>query len=124
MLAAVKTPRTEIHIRGDIPPRVLEALRAEYGQELQVSGENGAKLVNGLETDSYRAGKATMKPGEVLRVYRETRKLTQSALGRLLGNIARQQISNMENGIRPISLVMARKLARVFGVSADRFLAL
>jgi DNA-binding XRE family transcriptional regulator len=123
MLAAVKTHHTEIHIRGDIPARVLEVLRAEYGQDLKVSGEDGEELVN-VETDWYRSVKATTTPGDVLRVYRETRKLTQSALGRLLGNIARQQISSMENGVRPISLVMARKLAKVFDVPAERFLAL
>jgi DNA-binding XRE family transcriptional regulator len=103
---------------------VLEVLRAEYGQDLQVSGEDGEELVNVFETDWYRSVKATTTPGDVLRVYRETRKLTQSALGRLLGNIARQQISNMENGICPINLGMARKLARVFDVPAERFLAL
>jgi DNA-binding XRE family transcriptional regulator len=124
MLAAVKTHHTEIHIRGDIPARVLEVLRSEYGQDLKVSGEDGEELVNVFETDWYRSVKATTPPGDVSRVYRETRKFTQSALGRLLGNIARQQISNMENDICPINLGMARKLARVFDVPAERFLAL
>ena len=37
MLAAVKTPHTEIRMRGEIPARVLEALRAEYGLDLKES---------------------------------------------------------------------------------------
>lgn len=125
MLAAVKTPHTEIHMRGEISARVLDALRAEYGQDLKVSEEDDdEELVDVFETDWYRSVKATTTPGDVLRIYRETRQLTQSELGRQLGGLARQQISNMENGIRPISLGMARKLAKVFEIPAERFLAL
>jgi len=124
MLAAVKTPHTEIHMRGEIPASVLEALRAEYGLDLKVSEEDDEELVDVFATDWYQSVKSTTTPGDVLRIYRETRQLTQSELGHLLGGLVRQQISNMENGIRPISLVMARKLAKVFAIPADRFLAL
>jgi len=124
MLAAVKTPHTEIRMRGEIPARVLEALRAEYGLDLKESEEDDEELVDVFATDWYQSVKSTTTPGDVLRMYRETRQLTQSELGHLLGGLVRQQISNMENGIRPISLAMARKLAKVFAIPADRFLAL
>jgi plasmid maintenance system antidote protein VapI len=124
MLAAVKTPHIEILLRGNIAPRVLEVLRAEYGQNLHLANEDDEELVNVFETDWYRSVKAAMAPGDILRICRETRKLTQMELGRRLGGIARQQISNMENGIRPISLAMAKKLTHIFNVPAARFLDL
>ena len=124
MQAAVKTPHTEIHMRGEIPPRIIAALRAEYGQALHVSTEDDEELVNAVETDWYRSVKATMTPGDTLRVYRETRQLTQAELGKRLGGIPRQQISNMENGSRPISVSMAKRLAAIFDVPAERFLDL
>jgi len=124
MQAAVKTLHTEIHMRGEIPPRIIEVLRAEYGQALHVSTEDDEELVNAVETDWYRSVKATMTPGDTLRVYRETRQLTQAELGKRLGGIPRQQISNMENGSRPISVSMAKRLAAIFNVPAERFLDL
>jgi len=47
---------------------------------------------------------------------------TQSQLGRLLGDVPKQCISNLENGVRPISKKMALKLARIFEVSVARFI--
>lgn len=124
MQAAVKTLHTEIHMRGEISPRIIAALRAEYGQALHVSTEDDGELVNAVETDWYRSVKATMTPGDTLRVYRETRQLTQAELGKRLGGIPRQQVSNMENGSRPISVSMAKRLAAIFDVPAERFLDL
>ncbi|MFQ5640366.1 MAG: helix-turn-helix transcriptional regulator [bacterium] len=46
--------------------------------------------------------------------------LTQRELGEMLGRIPRQHISNMERGIRSISLRTARKLSEIFNVSVDR----
>ena len=124
MQAAVKTPLTEIHMRGEIPPRIIEALRAEYGPALSVISDDDEELIDAVETDWYRSVKATMTPGDSLRVHRETRQLTQTELGKRLGGIPRQQISNMENGRRPISVPMAKRLAAVFDVPAGRFLDL
>lgn len=124
MQAAVKTLHTEIHMRGEIPPRIIEVLRAEYGQALHVTTEDDEELVNAVETDWYRSVKATMTPGDTLRVYRETRQLTQAELGKRLGGIPSQQISNMENGSRPISVSMAKRLAAIFAIPAEQFLDL
>jgi plasmid maintenance system antidote protein VapI len=40
-----------------------------------------------------------------------------------LGGIPKQHISNMENGKRPISLKMAKKLSKLFNVSIERFIS-
>jgi len=38
------------------------------------------------------------------------------------GKIPKQHVSNMENGSRPISKVTAKKLAKIFNVSVERFI--
>ena len=124
MQAAVRTPHTEIRLRGDIPDKIINLLRAEYGQDVHVETDDDAETVKAFESDWYKTVKAAMMPGDALKIYRENHKLTQAALGKMLGGIPRQQVSNMENGIRPISLAMAKKLATVFGVPADRFIDL
>ena len=39
----------------------------------------------------------------------------------MLGGIPRQHVSNMERGIRPVSLKTACKLVKVFKVSLGKF---
>lgn len=79
-------------------------------------------LIDIFETDWYRTIKAAMTPGDNLRIYRENLGLTQAELGKYLGGVPRQHISNMEHGRRPISLKMARKLAEVLKVSPEKFI--
>jgi transcriptional regulator with XRE-family HTH domain len=55
-----------------------------------------------------------MQPGDKLRIYRILHKYTQESLGEKLGNFTRQNISNMENGHRPISKAAAKKTCRTF----------
>jgi transcriptional regulator with XRE-family HTH domain len=64
-----------------------------------------------------------MTPEKYLRLYRERKGLTQTHLGKELGDIPRQNISNMENGLRTISLNMARKLSTLLNAPIDRFIA-
>ena len=49
--------------------------------------------------------------------------MTQTELGKALGGIPRQHISNMENGIRPISKKTALKLVKLFDVSVEKFIS-
>ena len=51
--------------------------------------------------------KAKTLPGDFLRIYRENKGLTQAELGKKLGGIHRQHISNMERGQRSISINIA-----------------
>ena len=80
------------------------------------------ETVNIFETDWYRDIKSKIIPGDNLRIYRQNHNMTQAELGRKLGNIPRQHISNMERGIRTISLKNARKLATIFDVSPEKFI--
>ena len=121
MQAVVKTPRIEINIKGEIPDRLLSILQEEFGNDVQISDEDN-ETVDIFETDWYRNIKSKIIPGDNLRIYRQNHNMTQAELGQKLGNIPRQHISNMERGLRTISLKNARKLAVIFGVSPEKFI--
>jgi hypothetical protein len=107
MQAHVKTPHTDIHIQGEIPARVLDVLRSEYGGKLKIYDDEDAPLeVNG--TDWYKKTKAKTTPGDALRIHRENHALPQTQLGEKMGHIPRQIISNMERGKRTISRASAK----------------
>ena len=78
--------------------------------------------MNIFETDWYQDIKSKIIPGDNLRIYRQNHNMTQAELGQKLGNIPRQHISNMERGLRTISLKNARKLAVIFDVSPEKFI--
>jgi DNA-binding XRE family transcriptional regulator len=118
MQAVVKTPRTEITIRGEIPARILTALKSEYGVALKISKDDTENI---FETGWYKDIKAKTTPGDTMRTYREIHGYTQARLGELLGKVPRQHISNMECGRRNISLNTAKKLSVLFKIPVDRF---
>jgi DNA-binding XRE family transcriptional regulator len=123
MQALVKTPRTDIRIQGEIPPRLLDVLRSEYGSRLKLS-EDDDECVEVTETEWYKETKAAASPGDVMRIYRKNQQMTQAQLGEQLGGLPRQTVSNMECGKRAVSLATAKKLAVIFNVPASRFLSL
>ena len=122
MQVAVKTPRIEVKMKGDIPERVILFLEEEYGVSLRQTADDGEEVVNALETDWYKRTMAAMTPGKALRIYRENAGLTQAALGERMGGIPRQHISNMENGRRPIGKENAKRLAAALHVDYRVFL--
>ena len=122
MQVAVKTPRIELKMKGDIPERVILFLEEEYGVSLRQTTDDGEEVVNAFETDWYKRTMAAMTPGKALRIYRENAGLTQTALGERVGGIPRQHISNMENGKRPIGKENAKRLAAALHVDYRVFL--
>ncbi|MFA5183173.1 MAG: helix-turn-helix transcriptional regulator [Syntrophales bacterium] len=123
MQVVVKTPRIEISVRGAaIPPKLMDVLKEEYGQDLSLVEDDKNELVDVFETQWYKGVKEKMTPGTYLRIYRENRGLTQLQLSEALGGTPRQHISNMEHGRRSISLKMARKLSLLLGAPIERFI--
>lgn len=110
MQAVVKTHHIEIKINGDIPHKILSVLKEEYGDEVKLYEDTDEEKVNIFETEWYRTTKDKISPGENLKIYREMHGITQQKLGEALGGIPRQHISNMERGMRKISLKTAQKL--------------
>ncbi|MCL2341329.1 MAG: helix-turn-helix domain-containing protein [Proteobacteria bacterium] len=108
MLAVVKTPHTELRIEGeDIPEKLLTWLDSEYGN---VEVRDDDEMVIATETAWYKEAKATMTPGRRLRLRRENAGLTQAELGEAAG-VSRKNISDIENGRRPIGKAVAERLA-------------
>ena len=123
MQVAVKAPRTDFRVEGKIPPKVIAALRSLYGAGVRVLETEDEETVNLFETDWYKKMEAKSTPGGNLRAYRENRGLTQKEIARKLGGgTLKQHVSAMEHGRRPISKVVAKKLAVIFGASPARFL--
>jgi len=110
MLAVVKMPHIDIQIEGDIPPKLLAVLQAEYGENVQLSFDSDEETIDVFETGWYQEIKSQMTPGDNLRIYRQNHGWTQAQLGEKLGGVRRQHISNMERGHRAISIATARKL--------------
>ena len=123
MQARVKTPHTSIYIQGKIPSHILEMLRSEYGGDLKIY-EGDEEYIEITESDWYKEVAEIATPGDAMRIYRKNNKLTQEQLGKKLGNVSRQIVSNMERGTRSISLATAKKLSIIFNVPASRFLDL
>ena len=122
MQAVVKTPRIELQIQGDIPPKLISVLEEEFGDDLRLQEEQDDEIANVFETEWYRQIKLSMTPSDNLKIYRDNRGWTQVQLGEKLGGLPRQHISNMERGLRPISKNMAKRLAQIFEVSPSKFI--
>jgi DNA-binding XRE family transcriptional regulator len=123
VLAVVKTPLTKIRIKGRIPNKLIEVLVQEYGKNVQITPDSEDEKLDVFQTDWYKKIKKKLTPGTYIRVFRQNKNMTQAELGKALGGLPRQHISNMENGSRPISKRTALKLAKLFDVSVEKFIA-
>lgn len=119
MQVVVKTPH--IRLEGEVTDDLVDYLRQRFG-EIEVIENDDEELVEVKESDWFRSIKSTMSPSENMRVYRELHGMTQAELGTKLGAFTRQNISNMENGHRPISKAVAKRLADLFDVSVEKFI--
>ncbi len=61
----MKTPRTDIRILGEIPPRLLDVLRSEYDGSLELS-EDDDECVKVTKTAWYKETRDTISPGDVI----------------------------------------------------------
>jgi DNA-binding XRE family transcriptional regulator len=122
MLAVVKTPLINLRARGQISPRFLDALVREYGPAVRITPDRDDEKVDIFQTEWYKAIKRNFTPGKYMRVFRENKGITQAELGKLLGGVPAQHISNMERGSRSISKKVALQLSKIFDVSVEKFI--
>ncbi len=123
MLAVVKKHRTKVplfEVRGNIPDKVLTYLRKEFEVELSINEDE--EYMDLRESDWYQEAKTSRKPGDAMKVYRDNFGYSQAELGKMLGGLSRQKISDMENNRRGISKEMAKKLAKIFKRPIDYFI--
>ena len=113
--------RIEVEIRGEISPELIAVLEEEFGPDLLLAEDDDEEILDVFATEWYREMKSKTTPGDTLKMYRENHGLTQAQLGDMLGGIPRQHVSNMERGIRPVSMKTARKRAKIFKISPGKF---
>ena len=111
MLVHVKTPLIDVQVSGLGTELVIDTLRRTYGQ-VDVSDDDEAVPIR--DTDWYKSTKAALSQGDLLATYRENSGLTLDQLATKSG-IPKSNLSEMENGKRPIGPRIARKLAVAFG---------
>ena len=119
MLVHVKTPHTEIEIKGDVSDELLRVLQNEYGKIIEIRED---VYINPFETDWYSEIKESLIPGDYLKTDRENKGLSQADLGSALGKFSRQYISDLEHGRKNISLPVAKKLASYFDRPVNRYI--
>ena len=124
MQVAEKMHHIEIDIKGEIPKHILRFLKNNFGNQMKISSREDDSLVNIRDSTWYKNVKQKMTPAKYMKHLRESRELSQEHLGELLGNVSRQNVSNMENGKRGISKDKAIKLSKIFGIPVDRFLGI
>jgi len=121
MLAVVKTPLINVRIEGEVPPRLLRVLKTEYGSELKLADEEDNETVDFFKTDFYRETKKHITPGTYVKVYRENHEMTQEQLGAKVG-VSKSFICDVEHNRRAISKEMAKKLSKLFKISASHLI--
>ena len=126
MRAVVKAPpmrRTEkpvsLRVEGEnIPKAVLAFLDALFPDHVRIDDDEDLVAVE--DTDWYKKAKAKMTPAKALKIMRTNAGLTQMQLAEKIG-IAKQNYNSLERGSRPISMMMAKKLADALGTSYTMF---
>ena len=126
MRAVVEAPpmrRTEkpvsFRVEGkNIPKAVLVFLDALFPDHVRIDDDEDLVAVE--DTDWYKKAKAKMTPAKALKIMRTNAGLTQMQLADKIG-IAKQNYNSLERGARPISMMMAKKLADALGTSYTMF---
>jgi len=121
MLAVVKTPRINVRIEGDVPPRLLRLLKTEYGPKLKLVKDDEKETVDFFKTDFYKKVKKEMTPGTYVKIYRENLSLTQAQLGAKVG-VSKSFICDVEHNRRAISKEMAKNFSKLFKISASHLI--
>jgi|WetSurMetagenome_2_1015567.scaffolds.fasta_scaffold282924_2 DNA-binding XRE family transcriptional regulator len=106
-----------LRFRSRTPARIIKHIEQEYRDYLI----DDDQLVVWEETELARKIDARMTPGKYLRHLRDAQELTQQDVADKTGHRS-TYISDMENDRMPISRMMAKKLAAIFGVSPAVFI--
>jgi DNA-binding XRE family transcriptional regulator len=113
----VKTPHIEINVKGDEYRPLIDFLIQDFGEKnvdiIDDSDELSDELINISQTEWFHS--TDLSPGETVGIHRKNLKMTQAELGRRLGGMSRQHVSDIENGQRNISVTLSKKLAEVLG---------
>ena len=106
-------------IEGEnIPKAVLAFLDALFPDHVRIDDDEDLVAVE--DTDWYNRAKSRMTPAKALKIMRTNAGLTQMKLAEKIG-MAKQNYNALERGTRPISMMVAKKLADALGTSYTMF---
>ena len=106
-------------IEGEnIPKAVLAFLDALFPDHVRIDDDEDLVAVE--DTDWYDKAKSRMTPAKALKIMRTNAGLTQMKLAEKIG-MAKQNYNALERGARPISMMVAKKLADALGTSYTMF---
>jgi DNA-binding XRE family transcriptional regulator len=108
---SVVVPATDSQLVAE----TLKGVLALAGHKIRPVNDEGDEL--------YTAGEVfpDTKPGDMIKGLRGREGITQKAMAEKLG-IRQHHISEMEKGIRPITLEMAKRIGKTFTISYKVFL--
>ncbi len=121
MLAVVKTPHIKLLVEGEISKAFLSYLKHHFGNQLKIQDDD-EEYINIEETEWYKEMSKKITPGDAIQCYRENYGWTQAELGKRMGGVSRQRVSDYENGRREVSKKMAKQLSKLFKVPVERFI--
>lgn len=121
MQVLVKMPHTKIDMKGNIQPEIISAITKAYKKNVKIFNDNGEEIELATETDWFKEIDSKTTQGDVIKIYRENFKLSQTQLGEKL-NKSYHYISDLENNRRNISLKLAKLLSKIFDIPIQRFL--
>ena len=90
-------PRIRLEIDGEIPQDLLDSVKRDFPMDVEIL-ERDEEYIDYFDTDFHRETVAGMTPGKVVRIYRENHGWNQAELGRKIGGVAKQNVS--QDGVR------------------------
>jgi ribosome-binding protein aMBF1 (putative translation factor) len=116
MLALVKKPRIEISLQGEHVDELIEWISRKF--EVSILTSDNSESVAIEETDFWKEMQSN-RVGNLLSAARLKASLSQSQLAEKLG-IRQNMVSDYERGKRRLSPTMAKRIAKVLHIKADR----
>ncbi|HEX2959230.1 MAG TPA: helix-turn-helix transcriptional regulator [Chitinispirillaceae bacterium] len=122
MLAVVKMPHTKraaFKVIGKIDAETIKYLNKRFGES---NVDFDEEIIDVGESEWFTNISKKIKPGAIVRTYRENCLLTQQQLAEKVGISKASHISDIENGRRQISKTLVKKFAEVFGIAPEMLL--
>ena len=116
MLALVKKPRIEISLQGEHVDELIEWIRKKFDVSILTSDDSESISIE--ETDFWKEMQSN-RIGNLLAGARLKANLSQAQLAEKLG-IRQNMISDYERGKRRLSPAMAKRIAKILNIKADR----
>jgi len=112
----VKKPRIEISLQGEHVDELIEWISKKF--EVSILTSDNSERVAIEETDFWKEMQSN-RVGNLLSAARLKASLSQSQLAEKLG-IRQNMVSDYERGKRRLSPAMAKRIAKVLRIKADR----